>query len=110
VAKLTRKARMPITREPDDWGPTEIPADYWATRRPYIVNRGQVWIGEPGAHHDSAPAEMKGPDSSYGEIYRDEIRPYEHHDPDPRHKSLVEAAWRIHPARAEPKGHTCWRP
>jgi hypothetical protein len=103
VAEFTRKAWMPNIRKPNDWEPTDLPADFWQTRRPYLVRRGEVWIGEPGTHHDSAPAEMRGPDSYDGEIYRDEIRPYEHRHPDPGHKSLVEAAWRIHPARAKPE-------
>jgi hypothetical protein len=96
---------MPITREPDDWELIDTSVDFWATRRPYLVSSGEVWIGEPGTHHDSAPSEMKRPDSSCGEIYDGQVRPYEHHDPqhayDPKHKSLVEAAWRNHPGRPQ---------
>jgi hypothetical protein len=80
----------------DTWQPANVPGDYWVGRRPYLVTNGEVWIGEPGTHHDTAPAELRGPNSSYGEIYDDQVRPY---DAAARnHVSLVEEAWRNHPA------------
>jgi hypothetical protein len=78
-----------------DWQPQPLPPDYWQTRRPYLISNDQVWIGEPGTHHDTAPPEMRGPDSSYGDIYNDQIHPYQPEDP--KHTLLVEEAWRKHP-------------
>lgn len=75
--------------------------DYWAKRRPYIVSSGQVWIGEPGTHHDSAPpamGKMSTPGSSWGEIFEDKIWPY--WPDDAQDTSLVEEAWRNHPERS----------
>ncbi len=58
---------------------------------------GNVWIGEPDAHHDSAPVEVAGAGSSQGEIYDDRVRPY--NTGAPEHASLVEDVWGKHPER-----------
>jgi hypothetical protein len=75
----------------DDWEP-DLSPEYWLHRRPYIVSNGRVWIGELGAHHDTAPSEM--PIDSLGEIYENEVRPYQPEGME--HKALVEEAWRNH--------------
>ncbi len=81
----------------DHWQPSRLQSDYWKRRRPYVVQNDKVWIGEPGAHHDSAPAGMNDPDSSCGEIYDDQVRPYDASGA--QRVSLVEEVWRNHAAR-----------
>jgi hypothetical protein len=82
----------------DDWDIVDQ-ADYWANRRPYIVRNGQVWIGQPGTHHDTAPPHMTGPDASLGEIHNDEVRPYK--STDATHVTLVQEAWHKQPDRPQ---------
>jgi hypothetical protein len=72
---FVRAERMSSSNQ---WQPSRLPSDYWERRRPYVVMNGNDWIGEPDAHHDSAPVEVAGAGSSQGEIYDDRVRPYQH--------------------------------
>lgn len=41
----------------------ELRDDYWETRRPWAVHKlnGDIWVGEPGTHHDSHPEAVNVP-------------------------------------------------